>query len=178
MDNSWYRFSKNFFSKFYFIIKIFRGKNKLNKKNIKFTIAVDGGSASGKTTGSKLIAKKFNFKLLSSGKLYRYLAYRIISNKEKYNKKFILNLSKKISLKKLNIKKLYSPEVTNLSSVIAKKKFVRIALRKFQIESQVMLIACSNEVNSANNSFRITLPRFRPQEWNLERNSALPRIST
>ena len=97
----------------------------MNKKNIKFTIAVDGGSASGKTTGSKLIAKKFNFKLLSSGKLYRYLAYRIISNKKKYNKKFILNLSKKISLKKLNIKKLYSPEVTSLSSVIAKKKICK-----------------------------------------------------
>ena len=106
----------------------------MNKKKIKFTIAVDGGSASGKTTGSKLIAKKFNFKLLSSGKLYRYLAYRIISNKKKYNKKFILNLSKKISLKKLNIKKLYSPEITSLSSVIARKKFVRIALRKFQID--------------------------------------------
>jgi len=106
----------------------------LKKKNTKFTIAIDGSSASGKTTGAKLIAKKFNFKLLSSGKLYRYLAYRIISNKKRYNKKFILNESKKISLKKLNIKKLYSPKVTNLSSIIAKKKFVRIALRKFQID--------------------------------------------
>ena len=106
----------------------------MKKKNTKFTIAIDGSSASGKTTGAKLIAKKFNFKLLSSGKLYRYLAYRIISNKKRYNKKFILNESKKISLKKLNIKKLYSPEVTNLSSIIAKKKFVRIALRKFQID--------------------------------------------
>ena len=105
----------------------------MNKKNTKFTIAIDGSSASGKTTGSKLIAKKFNFKLLSSGKLYRYLAYRIISNKKRYDRKFVLNQSKKISLKKLNIKKLYSPEVTNLSSIIAKKKFVRIALRKFQI---------------------------------------------
>ena len=78
----------------------------MNKKNIKFTIAIDGGSASGKTTGGKLIAKKFNFKLLSSGKLYRYLAYKIISNKKRYDKKFILNISKNISLKKLNIKKL------------------------------------------------------------------------
>jgi len=106
----------------------------LNIKNTKFTIAIDGSSASGKTTGSKLIAKKFNFKLLSSGKLYRYLAYKIIKNKKRYNKKFILNESKKISLKKINIKKLYSPEVTNLSSIIAKKKFIRSALRKFQID--------------------------------------------
>ena len=104
------------------------------KNKIKLIVSCDGGAASGKTTGAKLIAKKFNFELLSSGKLYRYLAYRIISNKKRYNKKFILNESKKISLKKLNIKKLYSPEVTNLSSIIAKKKFVRIALRKFQID--------------------------------------------
>jgi len=106
----------------------------LNKKNIKFSIAIDGSSASGKTTGSKLIAKKFNFKLLSSGKLYRYLAYKIINNKKKYNKKFILQQSKKITLKKLNSKKLYSPEITNLTSIIAKKKFIRTALRQFQID--------------------------------------------
>ena len=106
----------------------------MNKKNIKFSIAIDGSSASGKTTGSKLIAKKFNFKLLSSGKLYRYLAYKIINNKKKYNKKFILQQSKKITLKKLNSKKLYSPEITNLTSIIAKKKFIRIALRQFQID--------------------------------------------
>ena len=106
----------------------------MNNKNTKFSIAIDGSSASGKTTGSKLIARKFNFRLLSSGKLYRYLAYRIINNKKRYDRKFILNQSKKISLKKLNSKKLYSPEVTNLSSIIAKKKFVRIALRKFQID--------------------------------------------
>ena len=60
------------------------------KKNIKFSIAVDGSSASGKTTGSKILSKKFNFKLLSSGKLYRYLSYKIINNKNRYDKKFIL----------------------------------------------------------------------------------------
>ena len=106
----------------------------MNKNNIKFSIAIDGSSASGKTTGSKLIAKKFNFKLLSSGKLYRYLAYKIIYNKKKYNKKFILQQSKKITLKKLNSKNLYSPEITNLTSIIAKKKFIRTALRQFQID--------------------------------------------
>ena len=106
----------------------------MNKKNTKFSIAIDGSSASGKTTGSKMIAKKFNFKLLSSGKLYRYLAYKIINNKKRYNRKFVYNQSKKISLKKLNSKKLYSPKVTKTASIIAKKKFVRIALRQFQID--------------------------------------------
>ena len=34
---------------------------------ISFKIAIDGSSASGKTTGSKIISKKFNLKLLTSG---------------------------------------------------------------------------------------------------------------
>jgi len=101
-------------------------------KNIFFSIAVDGGSASGKTTGSKLISKKFNFKLLSSGKLYRYLSYKIIKNNYIYSQSFIKNQSKKITQKKLNDKKLYSPEVTGLASVIAKKKFIRNSLKQFQ----------------------------------------------
>ena len=90
----------------------------MKKNNYTFSIAVDGSSASGKTTGSKIIAKKFRFKFLSSGKLYRYLALRIIKNKGKY--------------KKLNSKQLYNPKITELSSIIAKKKYVRTSLRKFQ----------------------------------------------
>ena len=101
-------------------------------KNISFSIAVDGSSASGKTTGSKFISKKFNFKFLSSGKLYRYLSYKIIKNNYIYNQSFIRKQSKKITLKKLNNKKLYSPEVTSLASIIAKKKFVRSSLKQFQ----------------------------------------------
>ena len=68
------------------------------KKKIKsLYIAVDGSSASGKTTASKIISKKFKLKLLSSGKLYRYIAYKIIKNKSKYNKNIIKNFSKSIS---------------------------------------------------------------------------------
>ena len=94
----------------------------MTKKNIKFAIAIDGSSASGKTTGSKIVSKKFKFKLLSSGKLYRYLAFQIIKNKYKYDRKYIRNQSKKISITKLKNKKLHNPEITRLSSIIAKKK--------------------------------------------------------
>ena len=104
------------------------------KKNIKFSIAIDGSSASGKTTGSKIISKKFKFKLLSSGKLYRYLAYKIIKNKNKYDQKYIRNQSKKITLLKLKNKKLNSPQITKLSSIIATKKYIRNELKKFQID--------------------------------------------
>ena len=104
------------------------------KKNIKFSIAIDGSSASGKTTGSKIISKKFKFKLLSSGKLYRYLAYKIIKNNKKYDQKYIRNQSKKITLLKLKNKKLNSPRITKLSSIIATKKYIRSELKKFQID--------------------------------------------
>ena len=101
-------------------------------KNNFFTIAIDGGSASGKTTGSKFIAKNFGFKLLSSGKLYRYLALCILKNNGKYNYNFINKVAKNISLTKLNSNQLYSSKVTKLASIIAKKKYVRLSLKKFQ----------------------------------------------
>ena len=103
-------------------------------KKFKFSIAVDGSSASGKSTGSKYISKYFGFNLLSSGKLYRYLAYKIIQNKYNYNDKFIKKKSQSINIKKLSNKYLYLPEVTKLSSVIAKKKYIRNNLKKFQTD--------------------------------------------
>ncbi len=103
------------------------------KKNKKFTIAIDGSSASGKTTGSKIISKELKFKLLSSGKLYRYLAFQILKNKKKYNQKYIRIQSKKITFQKLKNKKLDNPEITKLASTIAKKKYIRNELKKFQI---------------------------------------------
>ena len=50
-------------------------------KNIEFKIAADGSSASGKTTGGKLIAKKLNMKFLSSGNLYRFCALKTLENR-------------------------------------------------------------------------------------------------
>ena len=73
---------------------------KINKK-IEFKIAADGSSASGKTTGCELIAKKFNMKFLSSGKLYRYCALEVMKNKNLYNTRFINSVAKTITLKKL-----------------------------------------------------------------------------
>ena len=105
---------------------------RLNKK-IKFKIATDGSSASGKTTGGKFISKKFRMKFLSSGSLYRFCAFKIIENRNDYNIKFINSIVKSITLKKLQNKKLYSPEVAKLSSIIAKKKIVRNALKSFQV---------------------------------------------
>ena len=101
-------------------------------KKIEFKIAADGSSASGKTTGGQLIAKKLNMDFLSSGALYRFCALKTLENKKKYNLKFINKVAKSITLKKLNNKKLYNPEVAKLSSIIAKKSYVRNALKSFQ----------------------------------------------
>ena len=104
---------------------------KINKK-IEFKIAADGSSASGKTTGGKLIAKKFKMKFLSSGALYRFCALKTLENKNTHNVRFIDKIAKSITLKKLQNKKLYNPEVAKLSSIIAKKSYVRKALKSFQ----------------------------------------------
>ena len=123
---------------------------KLNKK-IKFKIAADGGSASGKTTGSKLIAKKFKMNFLSSGTLYRYCALKTLENKNSYNIRFINKIAKSITLKKLNNKKLYNPEVAKYSSIISKKSYVRKALKSFQnkfIKKYKMVIVEGRDIGS------------------------------
>ena len=73
----------------------------MKSNNSKFQISCDGGAATGKSTGGRLIAKKYKLKFLSSGLLYRYASYLILSNRPK-NK--IIFLKKKF--KKLNYKKL------------------------------------------------------------------------
>ena len=90
-----------------------------SNKSITFKIATDGSSASGKTTGAKLISKRFNMNFLSSGSLYRFCALKILKNKNIYNKIFINQIVKSITLKKLQNKKLYIQRF-QLSSLIAK----------------------------------------------------------
>ncbi len=125
----------------------------MKKRNIKieFKIAADGSSASGKTTGGKLIATKFKMKFLSSGALYRFCALKILENKNIYNLKFINKIANSITLKKLQNKKLYSPEVARLSSIIAKKSYVRKALKGFQknfIKKSKLVIVEGRDIGS------------------------------
>ena len=104
-----------------------------SKKKFSFSIAIDGGSASGKTTGSKIIAKNFGFKLLSSGKLYRYMAYKVSKDKKKItNKLYLKKIASEITLKKLKTNKLYDANITTYASSIAKIKFIRNLLKQFQ----------------------------------------------
>ena len=54
-------------------------------------ISCDGGAATGKSTGAKMISKKYKLKFLSSGLLYRYATYLIIKYKPKNKIEFLHN---------------------------------------------------------------------------------------
>lgn len=45
--------------------------------NVKFTIAIDGPAASGKSSAAEIVAKKLNFERLDSGLLYRSITFLI-----------------------------------------------------------------------------------------------------
>jgi len=102
------------------------------KKYHKIIISADGGAASGKTTGSKLISKKYGLQFLSSGLLYRYASYQILKEKPKNITAFLKKRFTNLNLKKLNNKLLKSPEISAHTSIIAKEKKVRNILKRFQ----------------------------------------------
>ena len=64
-------------------------------KNKKIQISCDGGAATGKSTGAKMISKKYNLKFLSSGLLYRYASFLILKQKPKNEIKFIKSITTK-----------------------------------------------------------------------------------
>ena len=61
-------------------------------KNKPIQISCDGGAATGKSTGAKLISRKYGLKFLSSGLLYRYASFLLI----KYNPKNKINFLRNI----------------------------------------------------------------------------------
>ena len=75
------------------------------KKNNKFIVAADGAAASGKTTGSKIISRKYGLKFLSSGLLYRYAGQQLLKYNPKNKIKFL-----KLKFKNLNYKKTNKPK--------------------------------------------------------------------
>ena len=95
-------------------------------------ISCDGGAATGKSTGAKLISKKYNLKFLSSGLLYRYATYLILKYKPKNKVQFIEKKFKNINYKKLNRLSLHSVEISKNSAKIAKISKIRKILKKFQ----------------------------------------------
>ena len=48
------------------------------KSNIRLLVTCDSGAGAGKTTASKYLSKKFGLGLLTSGLLYRHVAYKLL----------------------------------------------------------------------------------------------------
>ena len=101
--------------------------------NKKIQISCDGGAATGKSTGAKLISKKYKLKFLSSGLLYRYASYCLIKSRPKNKIKFLKDIFKKINYNKLLNLNLHTPEISKSSAEIAKIAKVRKILKIFQI---------------------------------------------
>ena len=106
----------------------------MKKKCKNLVISCDGGAASGKTTGAKLISKKYNLKFLSSGLLYRYVAYLLLKTKTKNKISFLNKKFKNLNYKKLSKINLHSPKISEFSAVIAKNRDIRKILKKYQIK--------------------------------------------
>ena len=102
-------------------------------KNKSIQISCDGGAATGKSTGAKLIANKYKLKFLSSGLLYRYAALLILNNKPKNKIKFLKVKFSNLKLKKLKSVNLQSPMVSQFSAQIAKIKKNKTNFKKYQV---------------------------------------------
>jgi len=100
--------------------------------NKKIQISCDGGGATGKSTGAKMIAKKYKLKFLSSGLLYRYAAFLLLKHKPKNQIIFLKRKFKKLNYKKLEKINLHTPKISKKTSSIAKINNVRKILKTFQ----------------------------------------------
>lgn len=100
--------------------------------NKSFLIACDGGAATGKSTGAKMVAKKFRLKFLSSGLLYRYASYLILKHKPKNKISFLKKKFEKLKYKKLNNYNLHTEKISIYTSEIAKILKVRKILKSYQ----------------------------------------------
>ncbi len=101
-------------------------------KKIKLLISADGSAASGKTTGAKLISKKYELKFLSSGLLYRYAAFLILKFKPKNKFSFLKKKFSNLNSNTLDKFNLHSPQISEFSSIIAKQKKLREILKVYQ----------------------------------------------
>ena len=103
-------------------------------KNKLIQISCDGGAATGKSTGAKMIAKKYKLKFMSSGLLYRYASFLILKYAPKNKISFLKIQFKNLNYKKIVKKNLHTPKISSFSSVIAKNNNIRKILKNFQLK--------------------------------------------
>ena len=106
----------------------------MKKINKKIQISCDGGGATGKSTGAKLVAKKYNLKFLSSGLLYRYAGFLLLKHNPKNKISFLNKKFKYLNYRKINKINLHTQEISRKTSEVAKINKIRKILKSFQIK--------------------------------------------
>lgn len=126
----------------------------MSKKNV---IAIDGSSASGKSTITKILAHRLNFYYINTGKMYRILTLKIIEDNpdwllffnfdDSFYSKQITSISMDFNLHNKEIvpsinnnynglnSKIYSENVSKSVSIISKNK----KIRNFMVAKQRLL---------------------------------------
>ena len=115
-------------------------------KNKHLKISCDGGAATGKSTGAKMISKKYKLKFLSSGLLYRYAAYLILKYKPKKKISFLARKFKKLNYKKIEKINLHTQNISEVSAKIAKINKIRNVLKGYQLRFSKVNKRCCIEV--------------------------------
>ena len=95
-------------------------------------IACDGEAASGKSTGAKLLSKKYNLLLLNSGLLYRYASKILIKKKPKKIIPYLKKKFRNVSYNSIKKQSLHSQEISNYVGYLAKNKAVREIMGLYQ----------------------------------------------
>ena len=114
-------------------------------KNKILQISCDGGAATGKSTGAKMVAKKYRLKFLSSCLLYRYASYLLIKNNPVNKVNFLKKKFRKLNYNRLNRINLHSPEISKYSALVAKINKIRIILKEYQTNFAKININCCIE---------------------------------
>ena len=119
--------------------------NKILKDKI--TIAIDGPAGAGKTTIAEALSKRLNIMYLSTGALYRAYAVKYLDKKLDINSEQIAQIVAKesdINVKFINGKqhtfldgkdvsdRLYSDEISMISSTVSKQPIIRQSLKGLQ----------------------------------------------
>ena len=95
-------------------------------------VACDGEAASGKSTGARLISKKYNLLLVNSGLLYRYASKLVIENRPKNIINYLNRKFKNLNYKKISKLNLHTQIIDEHVGPLAKNKNVRLIMKNTQ----------------------------------------------
>ena len=97
-------------------------------KNNSIQVSCDGGAATGKSTGAKMISKNLILSFYPLGCFIDMQVIYCLDTNQKGNHVFKKKFQK-LDYRKLDKLYLHSPEITEFSAIIAKKNYIRSILK-------------------------------------------------